>query len=582
MSQHLFEPTEEQLSVICHEGCAFIVACPGAGKTRIMTERARRLFRAMPSGRGVAFLSFTDAEVSEFEMRLREERLLPTPIFPSFVGTFDSFVWNFIVAPFGIPSCSATPRLVPDIPAIQVAPPYRNRTLPLSCFCRQTGRMIPNEARRAGFDLSNQQSSLVAAYEDAARQMRKYLCERGYLGFDDARRVALERIEESVLADTIAVAIASRFVEVFVDEAQDCNPQDLTIISWLRESGLPLKIVCDPNQSIYGFRGGVTDDIVRYAESFPDSERMDLTGNFRSSSTICKAISQLRSPSLRSTPDIALGDLASITTPIQILSYEGKVTGAIGTSYCSLLDKAQIDSASSPIVAATWASAGAAAGQPPPTNRRDRCIRLAEAVVGFRFATGFGDMKSALESVHRVLLEIEGRLRGVSYHQYIADNEMVAACWRPKVISIVQALDPFKDLDAKTWHTAAKELLSRELTIEGGGSISQRFRWNDQLHTALAVGPKRVATPRTIHAVKGMEFPGICVVTTRATLRRTLDFLEEGAPDNMAEEARKLYVAASRAQRLLAIAAPKSQARRLGKHLIGRGAPVTILSVGAA
>ncbi len=65
-----FEPTDEQRRVIEHPGSAFISACPGSGKTRVMVERARVLLRGSQRSRGVAFLSFTNAAVSEFEMRL--------------------------------------------------------------------------------------------------------------------------------------------------------------------------------------------------------------------------------------------------------------------------------------------------------------------------------------------------------------------------------------------------------------------------------------------------------------------------------------------------------------------------------
>lgn len=97
-----FEPTEQQQRVIEHVGSAFIAACPGAGKTRVMVERARKLLGGRPTGRGIAFLSFTIAAVSELEDRLRREGLVETPAFPHFIGTFDAFLWQFLVAPFGI------------------------------------------------------------------------------------------------------------------------------------------------------------------------------------------------------------------------------------------------------------------------------------------------------------------------------------------------------------------------------------------------------------------------------------------------------------------------------------------------
>ena len=71
MSARPFQPTEQQVIVIDQDGSAFVEACPGAGKTRVMVERARRVMKLRTSGRGIAFLSFTIAAVSELEDRLR-------------------------------------------------------------------------------------------------------------------------------------------------------------------------------------------------------------------------------------------------------------------------------------------------------------------------------------------------------------------------------------------------------------------------------------------------------------------------------------------------------------------------------
>ena len=56
MNEPPFEPTLEQVKVIEHAGSAIIVACPGAGKTRVMIERARYVLRSPGNGRGIAFL----------------------------------------------------------------------------------------------------------------------------------------------------------------------------------------------------------------------------------------------------------------------------------------------------------------------------------------------------------------------------------------------------------------------------------------------------------------------------------------------------------------------------------------------
>ena len=582
MTRQPFTPTDEQRAVISHDGSAFVSACPGAGKTRVLIERARCQFQNILPGRGLAFLSFTQAAVNELDTRLRQERLLPSPVFPSFIGTFDSFVWQFLVSPFGLKESSARPRLLPDIAHLTVQPFNGAHALPLSCFCPQTGTILEEIAKRKGYNVAEKPAYQLQAYETAAAGLRTRLREQGQLGFDEARTVALERLQDQALADRIAAALSGRFREVIVDEAQDCNPDDLTIISWLRESGVPVKVVCDPNQSIYEFRGGVTDHLFAFADTYAADQRKDLTGNFRSTPAICKAIAQLRPPSVRGVPDEALGPLKDETAPVQILSYAGQgVPAAIGTTFCVLLEEAGIDVSSAPVVAATKASGGAAAGQPRPAGGNHRTIRLAEAVADFHFAAGFNDMKTAIESVHRILLELEGRLSDRSYHQYVTGHEIEPVSWRPQILSILRALrfDPATHKDARAWHEAAKDLLSRELTIDDGQSIAQKLKWNAGLEAALGTVPVATAMPRTIHSVKGMEYPAVCVVATAAKLKSILGFLETGIPADKAEEARKLYVAASRAERLLVIAAPRTQAERLRAHLCAQGSIVTIKNI---
>ena len=75
-----------------------------------------------------------------------------------------------------------------------------------------------------------------------------------------------------------------------------------------------------------------------------------------------------------------------------------------------------------------------------------------------------------------------------------------------------------------------------------------------------------------------MEFPAICVVMSPSTAKGIIDFLTGSvAGDN--EEARKIYVGASRAQRLLAIALPRTQAHRLRDLMAGMGGAVELVAL---
>ena len=342
MSAPSFCPTTQQKEIAAHSGSAFVTACPGAGKTSVLAERARRVFATVPPGRGVAFLSFTRAAVGELSSRLRCDAILPSPVFPSFVGTSDGFVWQFLIAPFGLAGTTARPRQIVEAGKLLVRPFASARPLPLSCFDPTTRKILPKLAKGLGFDVLSQTRARVQAYETAAERMLSTLRKRGYISYDQGRREALERIAHPTLSARIGAALSARFQEATVDEAQDCNPEDLEVVGWLRNAGIAVTLVCDPQQSIYGFRGGVTDQLVSFAEHFECHERKTLSGNFRSTPSICNAISQLRPPCDRLRSDEPLGVLSRDFTPIYVLSYTGQgVSPGIGKGFHAITTHAE-------------------------------------------------------------------------------------------------------------------------------------------------------------------------------------------------------------------------------------------------
>lgn len=575
MSAKPFEPTEEQQRVIEHNGSAFIAACPGAGKTRVMVERARRLLSGGPTGRGIAFLSFTIAAVSELEDRLRREGLVETPAFPHFIGTFDAFLWQFLVAPFGVDGCAAKPRLIPDKDDHTVQPFVAAQALPLGCFDRVTGHAIPTKIQRHGF------RGKINAHETAARNTRARFLERGELDFADARFVALARLRSPACGAVLGPAFAARFLELIVDEAQDCNPVDLEIITWFRAAGIPVKIISDPNQAIYGFRGGVTSELGLFAETFADAERLPMNGNFRSSRHIAKGVVALRAPNMRAVIDEALGELRDEPAAVQILSYSGKgVPSTIGTKFRELTAAMGLAPSDCPVVSATRRTGANALGHPQDASGvQDLSYRLAVAVSEFHLSFEVGGRKEALVAIHRIMLELSGRLGGKTYHQYLADAEVAPDAWRPEALALAQALrfSAGRFATAEAWQDEARRLLAPLLPPDGK-SINQRLRRNSQLESALSTAPASGHSARTIHSVKGMEFPAICVVMSPSSAKGIIDFLAGEAGGDY-EEARKIYVGASRAQRLLAIALPRTQAPRLRDLMLEMGGAVELVAL---
>jgi len=388
MSTPAFNPTPEQQAIIKHDGSAFIEACPGAGKTRVMVERARHVVSQQRKslGRGLAFLSFTEAAVFELEARLYREGVVQKPAFPHFIGTFDSFLWKFLIAPFGA-QCERRPaRLIPDKKYLEIAPPNVARTLPLECFDRVTGRAIEKELVERGFDRS------AKSYETIAKIIRANLLEQGQLDFEDARELALTRLKDPSRSQVLVTAFAARFTEIIVDEAQDCNALDLEIIDLMRGNGITVKVICDPNQAIYGFRGGVGAELARFADSFPSNERLPMTGNFRSGKNIAKGILALRAPSMRGSEDEALGEYRHESSPVHVLAYGGNgVPRSVGIKFGKLVEALDLNPANCPIVASTQPSACKAAGIVSASKDGTLSVRLATTVHAYHVAS---DMRS--------------------------------------------------------------------------------------------------------------------------------------------------------------------------------------------
>jgi DNA helicase II / ATP-dependent DNA helicase PcrA len=570
-------PTKEQEAIIGHDGHAFVRACPGAGKTRTMVERARQLLSKSADLRGVAFLSFTNAAVEELEARLRAFGVLPTPLFPSFIGTFDRFLWQFFIIPFGVDGCDQAPKLLPDKPEWEVKPPFdKARALKLKHFNRATGDFLPQRAARTGFAPKNG----PAAWETAARATIARARALGHLDFEDLRDCVATRLADKAFAARLGAALRGRFREIVVDEAQDCNPADLDIIKWFRTSGIKVKVVCDPNQAIYAFRGGLTDELLKFAQSFEGKEQLPMSGNFRSSPAICAAISQLRPPATRGAPDKAEGKYKNDATPVYILSYgETSVPASIGVQFQALTATFGIAPADAPVLAATWRSAGNAVGRAVPAAGNNKTLLLAEAVMGFHFAFETGNRREALKRLHRVKLQVQGAIANAGdYAAHLIATGSDDGRWQSEVIALGQALKVSPGETADDWLKRARSMLGKDLV--GSSKIGQRLRSNDKLATVLSEVSPTALPAKAIHSVKGLEFPAVCVVLTARTAGGILDVLSGAVADaETVEEARKIYVAASRAERLLAIATPKSRAAALKAILEVGGHAVEVVAL---
>ncbi len=120
---------------------------------------------------------------------------------------------------------------------------------------------------------------LFAAYVEAKQA-------QNVLDFDDLLLYWAQSTSDPVLA----ADMSARFDHVLVDEYQDTNRLQATILHALKPDGAGLTVVGDDAQSIYSFRAATVRNILDFPEKFsPPAEVITLDRNYRSTQPILAA-----------------------------------------------------------------------------------------------------------------------------------------------------------------------------------------------------------------------------------------------------------------------------------------------------
>ena len=144
-----------QQQVITADPPFAVIACPGAGKTRVIVDR--HLTRAVPVRQGRAITSFTRVAAAEVHRRCTAADRLDLTGHPHFIGTLDTFLWLHLVRPFLPPgpdlaAAGILARRAGQVRQVHLRPdlPPRRRRLRLRPRDRQPGRYAPPEPPAAG------------------------------------------------------------------------------------------------------------------------------------------------------------------------------------------------------------------------------------------------------------------------------------------------------------------------------------------------------------------------------------------------------------------------------------------------
>ncbi len=286
---------EQQEAVTTTEGPVLVVAGPGSGKTRVLTHRIAYLIEEKNvSPDQILAVTFTNKAARE--MRERIERLLTGRAAAGLVmGTFHSLGVRFLRQNPGVVADRL--GLLPNFLIYDDADQLDVAKRAIQAVGLDPKQVAP---RRMLSRISAAKSLLVGpdeflnqaeTYDDEviARVYREYaraLRKANAVDFDDLLGLPIQLFDE---APGLLERYQERYRYLLVDEYQDTNRVQYVLIAALADKHRNLFVVGDPDQSIYGWRQADIRNILDFEKDYPDSTRIHLEVNYRSTGRIVQA-----------------------------------------------------------------------------------------------------------------------------------------------------------------------------------------------------------------------------------------------------------------------------------------------------
>ena len=277
-------------AVVNTEGPCLVIAGAGSGKTKVLTHKIAHLI----GEKGILpwnILAITFTNKAANEMKERIEKLVGEVAKDIWMGTFHSicvrilrryidrigFETSFIIFDTSdqktlVKACIKTVGLDDKM--------FTERSV-LSEISNAKNEMLEPEqyAVRANGDFRKEKISLV--YE----LYQKRLKENNAIDFDDIINYTIKILMDN---PDILDYYSEKFKYVLVDEYQDTNKSQFTLVTLLASKNGNITVVGDNDQGIYSFRGADISNILNFERDFPGTKIIKLEQNYRCTGNILK------------------------------------------------------------------------------------------------------------------------------------------------------------------------------------------------------------------------------------------------------------------------------------------------------
>ena len=309
---------EQQLAAVTAPcGAHLIIAGAGSGKTRTLTYRVAWLIEQGYRPGEILLLTFTNKASREMLDRVNE--LLPGSSEGLWGGTFHSIGHRILrrhpeavgFAPgFTIMDREDQEELIESVVA-RLGFRSNDKRFPkgevlaelisLGCNTGESLRSLLARRYRYFIDLEEQISQVAVAYEARKKQVNAF-------DFDDL----LSKTHELLLTNPeIAASYQRRFRAILVDEYQDTNRLQASLIDTFAATHRHVIVVGDDAQSIYSWRGADFANILEFPKRYPEAVIHKIETNYRS----VPQVLELANASIRNNPRQFPKELRAVRKP---------------------------------------------------------------------------------------------------------------------------------------------------------------------------------------------------------------------------------------------------------------------------
>ena len=594
------------------DGPVLVLAGAGSGKTRTLIFRVARMIEEGVDPASLLLLTFTRRAAEE--MIQRAEALMGGRCDKVTGGTFHSFA-NTVLRRYASLLGFANAFTILDRTDSEDAINLIRTRLGLDKKIRRFPRkqaiakiisLAANKTTSVAEVLDSQFSYLFSELDDLSRieeYYRQYKHERSLLDYDDL----LTHLRELLRSHPeVAERLSRTYRYIMVDEYQDTNRLQAEIVRLLAHVHDNVMAVGDDAQSIYSFRGATVRNIFEFPDLFPDTKIIKLEENYRSTQPILDLSNEIILQAKESYTKNLFTKKDSGFQPALIeadsVRHESRF---VAQKILELREEGVPLTEMAVLFRASFHSF-------------DLEIELSNRDLPFVKRGGFKFIETAhvkdilahlrvlanpqdTVSWHRVLLLLEGvgpkssdkilnhMLGGPEPLQRLAEYPGRGAV-RTEVQKLAAALQsvsdpslsPREQVDLivpyylpilKRNYLDDREYSKRQKDLEQFSIITERYRSLDRLLSAMALEPPTsrvgnvLATDRdekgvlilsTIHSAKGLEWHSVFIIWAVDGRFPTPRYKEDGEinEDELEEERRLMYVAATRAKENLFISYP--------------------------